>query len=152
MNGTVAHLLDSYGYWVVFAFVAIESLGIPLPGETALVTAAAFAALGHFSIIGVIATAAAGAILGDATGYWVGSVWLSSSRSRTLIGVSAALLIVSIGISRLYLGVHYFSDVVAGYAAGILWLSACISSVEVGNLRRLTDGSAGSSAGSSRAT
>jgi undecaprenyl-diphosphatase len=40
-------------------------------------------------------------------------------------------LILAIGVSRLYLGVHYFSDVVGGYAAGVLWLSACISGVEV---------------------
>jgi membrane-associated phospholipid phosphatase len=38
---------------------------------------------------------------------------------------------VAIGLSRLYLGVHYFSDVVGGYAAGVLWLSACISGLEV---------------------
>ena len=42
----------------------------------------------------------------------------------------AVLLIVAIGLSRLYLGVHYFSDVVGGYAAGVLWLSACISGLE----------------------
>jgi undecaprenyl-diphosphatase len=40
-------------------------------------------------------------------------------------------LIAAIGLSRLYLGVHYFSDVVGGYAAGVLWLSTCISGLEV---------------------
>ena len=45
--------------------------------------------------------------------------------------VGAALLIVAVGLSRLYLGVHYFSDVVGGYAAGVLWLSGTISGVEV---------------------
>jgi len=72
VKSSVAHLIESYGYLIVFAFVGIESLGIPLPGETALVTAAALAALGHLSLIWVIVTAAAGAIIGDATGYWVG--------------------------------------------------------------------------------
>lgn len=72
MHSSVGPLLETYGYWVVFLFVGIESLGIPLPGETALVTAAAFAALGHLSIAGVIATAAAGAVMGDACGYWIG--------------------------------------------------------------------------------
>lgn len=65
-------LVESYGYDVVFLFVAIESLGVPLPGETVLVTAAALAALGHLSIWWVIATAALGGIIGDAAGYWIG--------------------------------------------------------------------------------
>jgi undecaprenyl-diphosphatase len=52
-------------------------------------------------------------------------------RSAQIAAVlGAALLIVAIGSSRLYLGVHYFSDVVGGYAAGVLWLSACISGLE----------------------
>jgi undecaprenyl-diphosphatase len=67
-------LVESYGYGVVFVFVAIESLGIPLPGETVLVTAGALAALGHLSIGLVIATAALGGIVGDATGYWIGRI------------------------------------------------------------------------------
>jgi undecaprenyl-diphosphatase len=37
---------------------------------------------------------------------------------------------VLIGFSRMYLGVHYFSDVVAGYAAGGVWLSALITGAE----------------------
>jgi len=48
------------------------------------------------------------------------------------IAAAAAALIVAIGVSRLYLGVHYFSDVVGGYAAGLLWLSACVCAVELG--------------------
>lgn len=52
-------------------------------------------------------------------------------RFRLLIVTALALLIVAIGVSRLYLGVHYFSDVVGGYAAGLLWLSACVSAVEL---------------------
>jgi membrane-associated phospholipid phosphatase len=42
----------------------------------------------------------------------------------------AALLVVLIGFSRMYLGVHYLSDVLAGYAAGGVWLSALITGVE----------------------
>ncbi|MDD3363572.1 MAG: phosphatase PAP2 family protein [Syntrophomonas sp.] len=37
-----------------------------------------------------------------------------------------ALLVLAIGISRIYLGVHYPSDVIAGYAAGGFWLTGCI--------------------------
>lgn len=47
------------------------------------------------------------------------------------ISLCAVLLILSIGFSRLYLGVHYFSDVLGGFTAGALWLSACISGLEV---------------------
>ena len=63
----------SYGYLAVFAFVGIESLGIPFPGETALVAAAVYAGTtGNLSIALVIAAAAAGAIIGDNVGFGVG--------------------------------------------------------------------------------
>ena len=50
---------------------------------------------------------------------------------RALVVLCAATLILAIGFTRLYLGVHYFSDVVGGYAAGAIWLSACISGLEI---------------------
>ena len=65
-------LLHSYGYVLVFVVVGLESLGIPVPGETVLLAAAALAAAGHMNIAIVIAVAAAGAILGDNAGYWIG--------------------------------------------------------------------------------
>jgi membrane protein DedA with SNARE-associated domain len=62
-----------HGYLAVFCIVAMESAGIPLPGETALVLAAMFAgATGLLDIKIVIALAAAGAILGDNVGFWAG--------------------------------------------------------------------------------
>src|ERR1700751_4159498 len=61
MQGTISRLVTSYGYVVLFFLVGAESLGIPLPGETAVVTAAAWAALGDLSVYAVVATAAAGA-------------------------------------------------------------------------------------------
>src|SRR6185369_9385104 len=72
MHGTLGHLLTTYGYLFLFLIIGIESFGVPLPGETALVTAAAYAASGRLHIIGVIAAAAAGAIVGDNAGYWLG--------------------------------------------------------------------------------
>ncbi|MFZ1879784.1 MAG: DedA family protein [Gaiellaceae bacterium] len=68
----MTHLLLSYGLILLFAAVAIESAGIPVPGETALVTAAFLASRGHYSIVAVIAVAAAAAIIGDNIGYWIG--------------------------------------------------------------------------------
>ena len=72
MHETLYELIGSYGYATLFLLVGIESFGIPLPGETALITASALAALGRLNIFGVIVAAAAGAILGDNAGYWVG--------------------------------------------------------------------------------
>jgi membrane protein DedA with SNARE-associated domain len=67
------HLISAYGYWSVAVIVALESMGLPLPGETVLIVAALYAATHHdISIAGVIASAAAGAILGDNFGYWLG--------------------------------------------------------------------------------
>jgi membrane protein DedA with SNARE-associated domain len=50
----------------------MESSGVPVPGETGLVTAGILAAQGHFSIVWVIVIAAAAAIVGDNIGYWIG--------------------------------------------------------------------------------
>ena len=66
-------LLATYGYGLVLAVVALESAGLPLPGETVLVTASVYAGTTqNMAIAGVIAAAAGGAILGDNIGFWVG--------------------------------------------------------------------------------
>jgi len=64
--------LADYGYLAIFVIVGLESAGIPMPGETVLVTAAILAAQGKLHLWGVIPAAAAGAIFGDNCGYWVG--------------------------------------------------------------------------------
>lgn len=58
-------------------------------------------------------------------------------RARKLILVAAAVLVVLIGYARIYLGVHYLSDVVAGYAAGLIWLSVCITGYRFAERRRV---------------
>jgi membrane protein DedA with SNARE-associated domain len=68
-----ARLLQVYTYPGVLSLVMLESLGIPLPGEIALVTAAAYASIGHHvSVFGVITMAALGATVGGVLGYWIG--------------------------------------------------------------------------------
>jgi len=57
-------------------------------------------------------------------------------RFRWVVVALSAGLVLAIGFSRIYLGVHFFSDVVAGYAAATMWLSICISGCEVARRRR----------------
>ena len=68
MSGLVHH----YGLLALFLIVMLESGGVPLPGETALITAGVFASSGKLDITAVIAVAAAAAIVGDNLGYWIG--------------------------------------------------------------------------------
>jgi membrane protein DedA with SNARE-associated domain len=73
LASVIDDLLSNFGYLAVFALIGIESLGIPAPGETMLVTAAVYAgATGNLLIEGVIAAAIAGAIIGDNIGFLVG--------------------------------------------------------------------------------
>jgi membrane protein DedA with SNARE-associated domain len=60
------------GYPLLFVFVMAESGGLPIPGETALITGGVLASQGQLNIELVIALAAAGAILGDNIGYVIG--------------------------------------------------------------------------------
>src|SRR2546421_5321403 len=66
----VMNVIQSAGLPLLFVLVALESGGIPLPGETALIVAAVLAQRGHFDIAAVIAVAASAAIVGDNAGYW----------------------------------------------------------------------------------
>jgi membrane protein DedA with SNARE-associated domain len=73
VSSLVDDLLGRFGYGAVFGFVAIESLGIPLPGETMLIAASLYAGATHrLSIELIIVIAAAAAIIGDNIGFWIG--------------------------------------------------------------------------------
>jgi membrane protein DedA with SNARE-associated domain len=72
---SLTHFFTSHGLPLLFAVVLLESFGIPLPGETALIAFGILASQGHYSILWVIAVAAAGAIVGDNLGYWVIGRW-----------------------------------------------------------------------------
>jgi membrane protein DedA with SNARE-associated domain len=66
-------LIQTYGLWVLFTAVILESLGVPMPGETALVTAAIYAGSTHqIGFTSVVLVAATAAIMGGNIGYLIG--------------------------------------------------------------------------------
>jgi membrane protein DedA with SNARE-associated domain len=66
-------LLATHGYWIILLIVAVESMGVPLPGETLLLLASIYAGTTHhLSVALVIVAAASGAVLGDNLGFLVG--------------------------------------------------------------------------------
>ena len=86
-DSTLADTIGTYGAWIVGGTVAVESMGIPVPGETILVTAAVYAGTtGELSVAHVILAAMIGAIAGDNVGFWIGRTvgfrWVVRHRSR----------------------------------------------------------------------
>jgi membrane protein DedA with SNARE-associated domain len=68
----VSHLVQVFGYPLLFLLVMGESSGVPIPGETGLITAAVLASAGKLQIELVITIAATAAIVGDNIGYLIG--------------------------------------------------------------------------------
>jgi hypothetical protein len=88
LSDALISLIPIYGPWMIFGIVALESAGVPRPGEAILVAAALLAATtGQIKIVIVVLAAAAGAIVGDGMGYMAGRQWthcglLPSHRSQ----------------------------------------------------------------------
>jgi membrane protein DedA with SNARE-associated domain len=70
---TLAHFISIYGIWLISAFIALESVGVPLPAEAALIAGGFFAARTHgLDIWVLIAAGTLAAILGEIVGFWIG--------------------------------------------------------------------------------
>ena len=69
---SIAPYIHSYGLLALFLLIFFESLGLPLPGETALIAAVALAYEGQLPILGVFGVVVIAAVLGDNTGYLIG--------------------------------------------------------------------------------
>jgi membrane protein DedA with SNARE-associated domain len=68
----IAPWLDQYGYLAVAGGILLESFGVPLPGETMLIAAAALAANGGFRLVPLLASAWIAAVIGDNIGFAIG--------------------------------------------------------------------------------
>jgi membrane protein DedA with SNARE-associated domain len=72
-HGRLEQWLTDYGYLAVFIVVGVESIGVPVPGETMLIVASLYAGSTHnLSIVLIVLVAAGGAIVGDNIGYTLG--------------------------------------------------------------------------------
>jgi len=87
-------LFARYGYFVVFFGVLLENAGIPVPGETILLAAAALSRFGHLSIVSVVIVAITAAVLGDNIGFYIGRRGgrLLLERKGRLFGLTPARL------------------------------------------------------------
>lgn len=73
MLDVVTQWVAHYGFAIVAVLLFLESAGLPLPGETALLTASALAGRGTISFVGVIVAGCVGTIVGGQAGYWIGA-------------------------------------------------------------------------------
>jgi membrane protein DedA with SNARE-associated domain len=130
---TITGLLGQWGYWIVFLGVMLENAGVPLPGETILLAAGFFASRGHLSVATVAAVAAAGAMLGDNLGYWVGRklgrtlvikygkyVWLTEKRFSDMERFFERHGAKTVAVARFITGFRVFTALFAG-ASHMLW-------------------------------
>ena len=149
----LVELLGRWGYGVIFAGMLLENAGLPLPGETLTLLGGYAAGSGQMSLVGVIAAAASGAILGDNIGYWVGrrfgwnlmlrlGLWLRQSpeqmellRQRFLRHASAsvflgrfvAVLRILAGPMAGAVGMPYGRFLASNVSGALLWSISMVS-------------------------
>jgi membrane protein DedA with SNARE-associated domain len=138
---------------VIFVAMLLENAGLPLPGETVTLLGGYAAGSGQMQVLGVIGAAAAGAILGDNLGYWVGrrAGWpvllrvggllrqspeqmdklrerfLRHAGTSVLLGRFVAVLRVIAGPMAGAVGMPYRRFLVCNAAGAILWASTMVS-------------------------
>lgn len=92
---TIQEISRQYGYWAVFLGIAIESAGVPLPGETITIVGGFLAGSGELNYWFVLGSAIAGAVIGDNFGYWIGRLggWAFLVRFGRFFRISEEQLI-----------------------------------------------------------
>jgi membrane protein DedA with SNARE-associated domain len=131
--GGMEHFVRDHGTFAVAAIVALEALGAPLPGETALIFAGVLAAHGDMSLPALLILAWAGAVLGDNVGYVVGRkvgratithygerIGLNAVRFNKVEQVFARYGAVTVAFARFVNVLRQLNGIVAG-TLGMEW-------------------------------
>jgi membrane protein DedA with SNARE-associated domain len=151
--GGLLHLIEHYGYVVIFFGVMLESAGIPLPGETILIASGALAHQGVLDFGDALFFGALGAVIGDQFGYWLGRlggrpfvlrwgryVFVTPERLGRAEGFFARQGGRAVFLARFVSGLRVFGALVAGTShmpwgrfalynalGGTVWATAVVS-------------------------
>lgn len=125
----ISQIIADYGPWAIFALVLLEDFGIPVPGETALISAALLASQGKLPIELLLPAAWLGAVIGDNIGYAIGRFGGRRVvvRYGVRIGITEARLArierffqrrggAIVIIARFFVGLRQLNGIVAGIA------------------------------------
>jgi membrane protein DedA with SNARE-associated domain len=152
-QATLQELLRQWGYGVIFVAMLLENAGLPLPGETVTLLGGYAAGSGQLHVLGVMAAAATGAILGDNIGYWVGrragwglilrvgrflrqspeqlerlrEQFLRHANASVLMGRFVAVLRVVAGPMAGAVGMPYRRFFLCNAAGALLWAGTMVS-------------------------
>ncbi|KEZ77752.1 DedA family protein [Salinisphaera hydrothermalis] len=123
----ISQIISDYGPWAIFLLVLLEDFGIPVPGETALISAALLASQGKLPIELLLPAAWLGAVIGDNIGYAIGR--FGGRRlvihHGTRVGITDARLArierffqrrggAIVIIARFFVGLRQLNGIVAG--------------------------------------
>ncbi|MBI3436913.1 MAG: DedA family protein [Proteobacteria bacterium] len=127
---SLAPWMHDYGVAIVFLILMLESIGLPLPGESLLITAAILAGRGDIGITALFFAAWAGAVVGDNIGYLIGrrlghallrhygaKVGLTAERLDAVEAVFARYGLAAVGFARFFNVLRQLNGVVAGALA-----------------------------------
>ncbi|WP_158583463.1 DedA family protein [Salinisphaera sp. Q1T1-3] len=125
----ISQVISDYGPWAIFLLILIEDFGIPVPGETALISAALLASQGKLPILTLLIAAWAGAVIGDNIGYAIGRFGGRRVvvRYGERIGITDARLArieaffvrrggAIVLVARFFVGLRQLNGIVAGIA------------------------------------
>src|SRR5256885_17257450 len=103
-SDSLAGLVLAHGYVIVFLAVALDCAALPIPGELLLLTIGGLAVQGHLDPVRGIAAAAAGVIIADSLGYWMGRLGGHRVFARVGIGPRWAPGMTTVGFRPVVIG------------------------------------------------